>query len=65
MSDDEPDAGVVLNDEDFDELDADAVADRLNCTIGDVIKHVNDGRLAAFRLGDKIWFRAADVDALR
>ncbi|MEE9414589.1 MAG: hypothetical protein V3V01_04835 [Acidimicrobiales bacterium] len=64
MSDNEPDAGVVLNDEDFEELDADAVAQRLSCTIGEVIEHVNTGRLAAYRLGDKVWFLAADVDAL-
>ncbi len=62
MSDEEPDAGVVLNDEDFDELDIEAVATRLSCSISDVITHVNEGRLAAYRLGDKVWFLAEEVD---
>ncbi len=64
MSDDEPDAGVVLNDEDFDELDIEAVANRLSCSIGDVIGHVNEGRLSAYQLGDKVWFRADEVAKL-
>lgn len=64
MSDDEPDAGVVLNDEDFDELDIEAVAERLSCSIGDVITHVNEGRLSAYRLGDKVWFLADEVAKL-
>ncbi len=64
MSDDEPDAGVVLNDEDFDELDIEAVAERLSCSIGDVITHVNEGRLSAYRLGDKVWFLAEEVAKL-
>lgn len=61
MSDDEPDANVVLNDDDFDELDIEAVAERLNCSIGDVITHVNEGRLPAYQMGDKVWFHSSEV----
>ncbi len=61
MSDDEPDANVVLDDADFDELDIEAVAERLSCSIRDVITHVNQGRLPAYQMGEKVWFHADDV----